>query len=92
MFVNRKKSFNKIKILKIFTIFYTHAKIILVWNAAYNSEFIELQSFFDNYSEIHRIIPGGSMGKMISKGQRYGKYFAIYFTSRRLVITEAAEV
>ena len=24
------------------------------------------------------------MGKMISKGQRYGKYFAIYFISRRL--------
>ena len=46
--------------------------------------------FCVNYSETYRIIPGGSMGKIIGRG--IAEYFAIFFISRGLAITEAEEI
>ena len=75
--ISRCKSKKKVSIelkilssmsLKMLTIFKRIIHIFLVKNAANNSEFIELQYFFVNYSKNHRIFPGGFMGKMICRG------------------------
>jgi len=45
------------------------------------------KSHFFNYSKNHRVWFHGKKDR-----PRFSKYFAIYFTSRRLVITEAEEI
>jgi hypothetical protein len=46
--------------------------------------------FFVNYSENHRIVLGGSMGKIIGRGMP--NILLFYFISQRLSITEAEDI
>ena len=67
IFVNRKKSFNWIKVfkfnvLKNVHLFYAHFQIFLVQKAAKNSKFIKLQSFLliiVKTIEFSRVVPWG---------------------------------
>ena len=51
---------------------------------------LELKSFLLIIVKNIDFFPGGSMGE--NDRQRYAKYFAVYFISRRLAITEAEEI